>query len=81
MLSDWTIDGTGLAFGTPVSSSRIGWEGIKAVREERDRFIFLMSPSANPVLPKRHLSEDQQVALRQMVADVTAANRLGRGVD
>lgn len=81
MLSDWTIDGTGFAFGTPVSSSRIGWEGIKAVREEKDRFIFLMSPAANPVLPKRQLSEDQQVALRQLVADVTAANRLGRGVD
>ncbi|GAA0629516.1 hypothetical protein GCM10009422_28730 [Brevundimonas kwangchunensis] len=81
MLSDWTIDGTGLAFGTPVASSRIGWEGIKAVREEKDRFIFLMSPAANPVLPKRHLSEDQQAALRQLVADVTAANRIGRGVD
>lgn len=81
MVSDWTIDETGLAFGTPTASSRVSWEGIKAVREEKDRIVFLMTPGANPFLPKRQLSEEQQAALRRLVADVTAANRLGRGVD
>jgi len=81
MVSDWTIDETGLAFGTPTTSSRVRWEGIKAVREEKDRFVFLLSPAGSPFLPKRCLSEDQQAVLRQLVAEVTAANRLGRGVD
>ena len=78
---DWIVDGQGLEFRTGVSFARVDWAGIKGVREEKDRVVFLLTPASNPVLPKRQLTEPQLIALRQLVADVTAENRLGGGVD
>ena len=81
LLSDWVIDEQGVEFRTGVSSARVSWSGIKAVREERDRFLFLLSPASNPLLPKRLLAETQLAAIRQLVENVTASGHLGRGVD
>jgi len=81
MLSDWHIGPDGLDFGTEVSKAYVSWAGIKAVREERDRFVFLLGPHSSPVLPKRQMSEPQITALRDLVAEVVAHGRLGRGVD
>jgi len=81
ILSSWRIDDEGLNFRTPVSTAHVDWRGIKGVRDERDRFVFLLNPHNNPVLPKRLLAEGQAEALRALVAEVTASGRLGRGVD
>lgn len=77
----WSIDEKGLQFDTPLQSNRTDWRGVKAAREESDRFIFLVTPGYNPVLPKRQMTADQIAALKTLIADVTASGRLGRGVD
>lgn len=78
---DWTLDQSGIAFSSALASSRTNWEAIKAVREESDRIIILLSPSANPILPKRQLTDEQLSAIRALVDEVTASGRLGAGVD
>ncbi len=77
----WTISDEGLAFDSPIQSSRTSWRAIKDVQEERDRFVFLMTPALNPILPTRLLSDEQKQALRALVADVRARGVLGAGVD
>jgi hypothetical protein len=77
----WAIDAQGLAFENPLQSNRLDWRGVKLVREERDRFVFLVSPQHNPVLPTRLLTAEQAEALRALIAQVKAEGRLGRGVD
>jgi hypothetical protein len=57
------------------------WRAIKTVIEEADRFLFLVTPGNNPVLPKRNLSSDQVEALRALIQRVEASGRLGAGVD
>lgn len=79
--TDWTLDGNGVGWSSAVSTSRLDWAVIKAVREEKDRFIILVSPNNNPVLPKRQMTDDQIAALKAIVADITASGRLGAGVD
>lgn len=78
---DWTFDSRGVSFATRLATSRFDWEAVKAVREERDRFVLLVSPGNNPVLPKRQTTDAQQAALRELVDEVRASGRLGRGVD
>ena len=78
---DWMIDDRGVSFATRLATSRFDWAAVKAVREERDRFVLLVSPSNNPVLPKRQTTDAQQAAFRELVGDVQASGRLGRGVD
>jgi len=54
---------------------------VKAFQEEKDRFLFLVTPAYNPVLPTRLLTDEQKQALRALVADVRARGVLGAGVD
>lgn len=79
--NDWQLDGSGFRCSMPVATSSFDWEAVKDVIEEVDRFIFLLTPQANPVLPKRCVTPEQIDALRALVADVRASGRLGRGVD
>jgi hypothetical protein len=77
----WTISADSLSFESALQSSRIDWRAIKAVREEADRFVFLLLPGTNPVLPKRLLSEGQVEAVRGLIDDLRARGVLGAGVD
>jgi len=76
----WEISETGLEVGGALMASRIDWRAVKAVREEVDRFVFLLTPVNNPVLPKRQMTAGQITALKALIADVTASGRLGRGL-
>lgn len=78
---DWTLTEEAVVFTTPVSTSRLDWAGVRSVREEKDRFVLLVTPTNNPVLPKRQLSQEQADAVRSLVAAVVSSGRLGRGVD
>lgn len=77
----WTIDDQGLVFDNALQSNRLDWRAVKSVRSDRDRFVFLVTPHYNPVLPTRLLTEAQMAALEALIAEVTASGRLGRGVD
>ena len=61
--------------------TRIDWRGVKSFVEEKDRFLFLITPALNLVLPKRLLSPEQSTELRALIAEVTVSGRLGTGVD
>lgn len=77
----WEISEAGLEVGSALMASRIDWRAVKAVRQEPDRFVFLLTPMNNPVLPKRVMTAEQIAALNALIVDVTASGRLGRGVD
>lgn len=77
----WSIGPTEIVFTNGLQTNRCDWRAIKAVREEDDRFLFLVSPAYNPVLPKRLLSKEQLKNLRKLISDVTNSGDLGRGVD
>ncbi|RZJ46449.1 MAG: YcxB family protein [Brevundimonas sp.] len=77
----WTIDDQGLAFENGLQSNRVDWRGVKSVRADRDRFVFLVAPHYNPVLPTRLLTAAQTAELEALIAEVTASGHLGRGVD
>jgi len=77
----WSIDADGIVFRNGLQTNNVDWRAIRTVREESDRFLFLVTPAYNPVLPKRLLNEQQLAGLRSRVAEVTASGRLGRGVD
>jgi hypothetical protein len=76
---DWRLDGAGLAISSPLFENRLGWEAVTAIREEKDRIVFAVTPYANHVLPRRMLNEDQARALAALIAEVRASGRLGRG--
>ena len=77
----WWIGPEGFVIANGLLKSEIDWRAVKTVREESDRILFLVTPANNPVLPKRLLSEGQLAELQDLIADVTASGRLGRGVD
>lgn len=77
----WTISNEGLKFESALQTNWTDWRAIKAVQEERDRFVFLLLPGNNPVLPKRLLAEDQLAAVRTLVAEARSRGVLGAGVD
>lgn len=77
---NWRIDADGFVFENRLQTNRLDWRGVMAVREEKDRFLFLVTPGHNPVLPTRLLTEDQKTELRALIADATASGRLGGGV-
>lgn len=77
----WTIDESGLRFDTALQNNRIDWRGIKSVREEKDRILFLVTPMNNPVLPKRLLTPSQSDVLRRLIDEARTSGRLGSGVD
>jgi hypothetical protein len=68
-------------FSNGLQTNDVDWRAIMKVRDESDRFVFLVTPAYNPVLPKRLLGEQQLADLRGLIAEVTASGRLGRGVD
>ena len=78
---NWTIDEQGFVFDNGLQINRLDWRGVMAVSEEKDRFLFLVSPANNPVLPVRLLDVEQLGALRDLIASVKASGRLGAGVD
>ena len=78
---DWKIDAQGMRFDNGLQSNAVDWRGVKTVREERDRFVFLVTPAYNFVLPKRLLTDDQSVELTALISDSRIAGRLGSGVD
>ncbi|MFT4912058.1 MAG: hypothetical protein ACI9YM_000631 [Brevundimonas sp.] len=78
---NWTIDEQGFVFDNGLQTNRLDWRGVKTVREEKDRFVFLVSPANNPVLPVRLLEAGQLEALRGLITQITASGRLGGGVD
>jgi hypothetical protein len=77
----WSIGREGIVFSNGLQKNDVDWRAIRSVREEGDRFLFLVTPAYNPVLPKRLLGEQQLADLRSLIAEVTASGRLGRGVD
>lgn len=77
----WSIDAEGIVFTNGLQTNQLDWRAVKSVRDESDRFLFLVTPAYNPVLPNRLLDEAQLAALRALIAEVTASGRLGRGVD
>jgi hypothetical protein len=77
----WRIGPDGILFTNGLQSNDVDWRAVKAVREESDRFLFLVTPAYNPVLPKRLLDEAQLTELRSLIEDVRVSGRLGRGVD
>ncbi len=78
---DWRLDETGIELSNDLFFSRIRWGALVSVREEENRFVFLLTPPGSPILPKRVLTPDQQTELRMLLADLRASGRLGRGVD
>lgn len=77
---DWRIGPEEIVFTNGLQTNRCDWRAVKLVREEDDRFIFLVSPAYNPVLPKRLLDERQISGLRALVDGVRANGRLGAGL-
>ncbi len=75
----WQIDAEGIIVSNALQTSTLDWRGVKAVVEEKDRFLFLVTPSSNPVLPTRLMTEAQRTELRALVAEVKASGRLGAG--
>jgi hypothetical protein len=64
----WTLDDRGLTQEAPLQSSFYDWRAIKDVQVEDDRFVFLILPGFNLVLPRRLLDSDQVRALEDMIA-------------
>lgn len=76
---DWRVDQAGLTISSPVAESRLAWEAVVSIREERDRIVFAVTPNTNFVLPRRTLAPEQARDLDVLIADVRASGRLGRG--
>lgn len=74
---DWSIGPEEVVFTNGMQTNRFDWRAVKSIREERDRFLFLVTPAYNPVLPKRLLSEQQLTDLRALIANVRADGRVG----
>lgn len=78
---NWRIDAEGIVLDNRLQRAKFDWRGIKSVVEDKDRFLFLVTPNYNPVLPTRLLSEVQKTDLRALVAEVEASGRLGTGIE
>jgi len=77
----WRIDDHGLEFDNGLQINRVDWRAVRTFREEKDRFLFLVTPAYNPVLPLRLLDEEQRRTLRALVIDLRERGVLGAGVD
>lgn len=76
----WEIDASALAFDNGLQRNRVDWRAVRSVREDKDRFVFLVTPGYNPVLPTRLLSEGQLAELRELIAEANNSGRLGAGL-
>lgn len=63
----WIIDDSGFTFDNGLQTNRLAWAGIKAVKEDADRYVLLVTPQNNPILPKRLLDEKQHAEFRRLV--------------
>ncbi|MFN7112449.1 MAG: hypothetical protein ACK4M2_12505 [Brevundimonas sp.] len=64
----WTLDDRGLTQEARFQSAFYDWRVIKDVRVEADRFVFLIVPSYNPVLPRRLLDAEQERVLEELLS-------------
>jgi hypothetical protein len=77
----WRLSAGGFVVSAEELESRAGWTLVAAAVEEKDRWIFALTPNSNFILPLRGLDADQIAAVRAIVADVRAKGVLGAGVD
>ena len=77
----WRLSADGFIVSAEGLESRVDWTLVAAVVEEKDRWIFALTPNSNFILPLRGLDADQIAAVRAIVADVRAKGVLGAGVD
>ena len=79
--ADWTLNEEGVEVVVPLARSFWAWGGIHDVVEENDRFVVLIQPYSNHILPKRCLSAEQLEAVRNLIAAIKAQKRPDHGVD
>lgn len=72
---DWRFDDTGLVQSSSAIRSETPWDSVVEVKEEVDRFLFLLTPYTTLALPKRFGRDEDVQALRGLVE---AARRDGR---
>ena len=77
----WRLSADGFVVSAEGLESRVGWTLVAAAVEEKDRWIFALTPNSNFILPLRGLDADQIAAVRAIVADARAKGVLGAGVD
>jgi len=73
----WTIDHAGFTFDNGLQTNRLAWGAIKSVKEDADRYVLLVTPQNNPVLPKRILDDRQHAEFRRLVDVHFGATRRG----
>ena len=73
---NWRIDADGIVFDNGLQRNQIDWRGVKAVREEPDRVLFLVTPGYNPVLPTRLLTSEQKADLKALIAEARTSGLL-----
>lgn len=78
--SRWTLDENGLLIVFPLGEQSLDWRAVVRVVEEKDRFLFAVTPVRTHVLPRRCLEAGQLPALRNLVEEVRASGRLGAGL-
>ena len=77
----WRLSADGFVVSAERLESRVSWTLVAAAVEEKDRWIFALTPNSNFILPLRGLDADQIAAVRAIVADVRSRGVLGAGVD
>lgn len=77
----WRLSADGFVVSAEGLESRVDWTLVAAAVEEKDRWIFALTPNSNFILPLRVLDADQAEAVRAIVADARARGVLGAGVD
>jgi hypothetical protein len=64
---DWKIADEGVEIQSEVSSSRLRWEAFTKFREDRKVFLLYTQKSSAQFIPKRILSAEQIVDLREIM--------------
>jgi len=77
----WRLSAEGFVVSAEGLESRVRWTLVAAAFEEKDRWIFALTPNSNFILPLRVLDADQIETIRAIVADVRSRGVLGAGVD
>lgn len=79
----WALDDNGITITDGTFSTTISWGALTAVREERDRLVFMHGLFTGHVLPIRFLDagRNQLGEIRDLVARIRQAGQLGAGVD
>ncbi|MDP1912057.1 YcxB family protein [Brevundimonas sp.] len=79
--SRWRFDQNGLRIMYALGEQSLDWRAVVRVVEEKDRFIFAVTPGRNHVLPLRCFGPGQLDAFRALIAEVQTSGRLGSGID